>query len=140
MPPGASAHALLLSLLDGGRVWLAGDASGGRFSAHPRLRRIMWAVVAVNSGADPREGNLPLQSSGGFGGALPGPRQGINRGELFAFTEALRATECRDLNYVTDSAYVQRGCFRLRSKASWRPRSNRDLWRLARELWGARSV
>ena len=39
---------------------------------------------------------------------MRGPRQGINRAELLAFAQALRATSGRELGYITDCAYTCR--------------------------------
>ena len=50
------------------------------------------------------------------------------------------ATEGRSLTYLTDSAYVQKGLFRLRPKARWKPNRNKDLWTQVRRLAQGRDI
>ena len=115
----------------GTQWWGAGDGSGGVHSADPRLRRAGWAYVLVAAGADAkpppdaaREGNAKR----GRGGGLPGSElQSVNRAELRALLEFVLAYggPGRDLHYVVDSEYVERGwgkgCARRR-------RTHKDLW------------
>ena len=99
----------------GTQWWGAGDGSGGVHSADPRLRRAGWAYVLVAAGTDAkpppdatREGN----EKRGRGGGLPGSElQSVNRAELRALLEFVLAHggPGRDLHYVVDSEYVERG-------------------------------
>ena len=64
-------------------------------------------------------------------GPLPGGKQTINRGELYALIQAMSSSEGW-LIYVTDSAYVVRGLARLTQGKF--ARTNKDLWRQVRDL------
>ena len=61
-----------------------------------------------------------------IGRGIPGPRQGINRAELYALVETLRRTDGRDIGFFTDSSYVEKGALRSAWKR-WKPRSHLDL-------------
>ena len=102
------------------------DASGGDFSSDPRLRRVGWGAAVWDAGAVPS--SSPPRS--GILGALPGRRQTVNRGELWAAIQALRL--CSGfVRLVVDSKYVERGFNRLLAGAR-RFASNRDLWGVLR--------
>ena len=74
---------------------LAVDASGGHHTADPRLRRVTFGLVVLNS-----QGAV----LGGLAGQVPGA-QTVNRGELFATVLALELT-VGPATVITDSAFV----------------------------------
>jgi len=78
----------------------ATDASGGKYSADPRLRRIKGAGVVILSKDFVLLGLLCC--------SVPG-EQAVNRGELFAMVLAAYRTSGDNIA-ATDSAYVQKPC------------------------------
>jgi hypothetical protein len=72
-----------------------GDASGGKYTSHRRLRRCGCGVVAVDS-----QGSLEF----GMKCNLPGAVQTVGRGELFAFVLLVRHLPFSvDAEYITDN-------------------------------------
>jgi len=107
-------------------VSIYGDASGGRYGKDRRLRRIGWGAAIWRPGLTP--GVDPI-SWGGYG-ALGGPVQSVNRGELWAVLQALERTTGH-ARLVTDSAYVVKGISKICArtpKALLRWASHLDLW------------
>ena len=120
-------------------IWAFGDASGGKESSDPRLRRIGWAYTTQSAPAEATRPRPPMQgraAAGAYGG-LPGSKQTINRGDLQALLQLANDFE-GDIDYVTDSAYVCRGMERLATKRL--PNSHKDLWRALRSLLRGRRV
>ena len=124
-----------------------GDASGGKFSSDPRLRRVGWAWTVIRwhqpltLGREPAAGTAgtslssvpdgsPWEAAFSVAGPLCGTRQTINRGETTAFLDFLTSATGPCL-FVTDSSYVLRGWARVRED-SLLPSTNTDLWRLVR--------
>ena len=97
--------------------FVAVDASGGAFTADPRLRRISFGMVVV--AAD-------MEIIGGIGGQVPGP-QTVNRCELFATMVALERTS-GDITIVSDSAYVYRPFAEDFGDNTTTPHFHFDLW------------
>ena len=96
---------------------VAVDASGGAFTADPRLRRVTFGLVVVNAES---------QVLGGIGGQVPGV-QTVNRGELFAATLAFERTTGM-LELITDSSYVSRPFAEDMDDHSHHPAFHFDLW------------
>jgi hypothetical protein len=72
-----------------------GDASGGKYTSHRRLRRCGCGVVAVDS-----QGSLEF----GMKCNLPGAVQTVGRGELFVFVLLVRHLPFLvDIEYITDN-------------------------------------
>eukprot|EP00972_Heterocapsa_arctica_P002801 412989-Heterocapsa_arctica.AAC.1 len=82
----------------------ATDASGGKFSADPMLRRIGWAVVAV----------IPeiLQVAGYSIGNIAGAFNTVNRGELLAVATLVEAFGGKG-EALTDSSFVSKGIYKM---------------------------
>ena len=100
-----------------------GDASGGEHTSDPRLRRVGWCWVTVSWDTTGMEDAWHAGLAGtslstapgdawecvaGCSGALGGPHQSVNRGELMAFLSCVKATR-GDLVFVIDSKYVSSG-------------------------------
>ena len=95
------------------------DASVGNHTKDKRLRRVGWAVAAVSAGEVPDL--LAAQCA-----PLPGAKQSVSRGELFAAVAALKlADPSKPLQIVTDCMYVVLGaaktnaCPNQRHAAIW---------------------
>ena len=95
------------------------DASGGNHTKDKRLRRVGWAVAAVSEGERPEF--LAAKC-----GPLPGPKQSVSRGELFAVVEALKlADPAKPLQIVSDCMYVVLGSTKTKVAPNQR---HADLW------------
>ena len=101
-PPVADNRPVLTgSFLDGtaalgGRF--ATDASGGKHTKDPRLRRCSWAVVHfvwhdTPQGEEQGEAEGHLQILGTMSGPLPGDHQAVSKAELYAIVELLAFTQ-----------------------------------------------
>ena len=99
-------------------TWAASDASGGGNSSDPRTRRVGWGWCLIYEGVVT---DMCM-------GSLPGKKQTVCRGELFAVLSIARQTEGEMTMYV-DASYVVNGFAKGKSKV-WN--ANSDLWR---ELW-----
>ena len=103
------------------------DASRGNHTRDKRLRRVGWAVVAVGSGRVPDL--LAAQ-----GGPLPGTKQSVSRGKLFAAVAALKmADSSRPLELVPDCMNVVIGAQRT---SPFTGKRHADLWHEFRRLKG----
>ena len=104
------------------------DASGGEHSSDPRLRRVAYGVFRLD-----RFDMALEQKMVALGGALPGDRQTVNRGELLAVVAALgRIQPVPGVSTVicTDSLYTWRGAFDPEARDDG---SNFDLWMALKE-------
>ena len=63
-------------------VWAASDASGGKDTSDPKLRRVGWSAVVFSPEL------IPLA---GIAGGLTGPRQTVPQGELRAIRRLAEA-------------------------------------------------
>ena len=106
-----------------------GDASGGKHSDTPKLRRVGWPFAILK--IDPLEECQYQFDWGKLGQALGA--QTINRGETWALimflVEATRLG-CASSEYTTDSQYVLRGFKKcLKGKL---PNTHTDVWK---KIW-----
>ena len=86
----------------------AGDASGGEHTADPGIRRVGWAFCWL--AADLGTGAVLPRATGGAGGAHPGRRQTVSRGEAWAFKAFLEESPAsKAALYYADSSYVVKG-------------------------------
>ena len=100
-------------------AFMATDASGGDYSADPRLRRVGWGLVAFTS---------DLKLLGFRFGTLPPGEQTVPRGELYAAWQAVSCTSGGE-ELLSDSDYVVKGHRRG-------PRAVHDKWQdIWRNLW-----
>jgi hypothetical protein len=108
-------------------LWLFGDASGGKFTASPRLRRVGLAVVHMRG----------YSAMAAVRGPLAGPRQVVPCGELKALAVALWGSR-GDVIYVSDCDAVVAGWY---AGTHLRPSGeDADLWREVGELARGRSI
>ena len=138
IPPPPSAESILGGNLLGGSVCegclgagttqaplvLFGDASGGRDTHDPRLRRVGLAVAHLHCYDPPTLGPHIM-------GPLPGASQSVPRGELLALLWALRYS-VGVLIYVTDCSEVARGWYAELFRRPEGPQA--DLWRMVGQL------
>ena len=87
-----------------GDIVVYGDASGGKFTSYPALRRVGVGLAAIDS-----IGNLVW----GLSLNLPGQCQTVPRGELFAiFYTVFKSEDNTNIEFITDNL----GCYKTYNK------------------------
>ena len=117
-----------LSFLHGCSSWDPGvyytDASGGDWSAFPRLRRVGIGVVRLAWGNDP----VPSLLLAAWG-PVAGNCQTVVRGELLAILQVLRHVASGAVTVKTDSEVNQLLFLKMVSNPTeFHPEANKDLW------------